>query len=168
MRCLASIALLALVASSSEFQISILSALKPHSHTQNFTCVHPCKVCLATLHLCLFTAWYSFGRKLFTRVENVHFKEWLKESIFLSNFKPKRQPHFHGTCSMQVNSVHSAEQLSCRTLSWQFRLLALGPQRMAKHLLAPVISRFFQAGGSINTKQVRHLPSRMGSHHRRT
>eukprot|EP00439_Symbiodinium_sp_Y106_P022812 s723_g2.t2 len=27
-------------------------------------------VCLATLHLCLFTAWYSFGRKLFTRTEN--------------------------------------------------------------------------------------------------
>ncbi|CAE6971920.1 unnamed protein product [Symbiodinium natans] len=32
-------------------------------------------VCLAACHLFLFTAWYSFGRKLFTRVDNVHFKD---------------------------------------------------------------------------------------------
>ncbi|CAE7528942.1 unnamed protein product, partial [Symbiodinium necroappetens] len=46
-------------------------------------------VCLATLHLCLFTAWYSFGRKLFTRRENVHFKD-IELAIEIARASPIR------------------------------------------------------------------------------
>ncbi|CAE7819027.1 unnamed protein product [Symbiodinium sp. CCMP2592] len=46
-------------------------------------------VCLATLHLCLFTAWYSFGRKLFTRTENVHFKD-IELAIEIARASPTR------------------------------------------------------------------------------
>lgn len=38
-------------------------------------------LCLTSLHLCLFTAWYSGFRVLFTRLENVH----LQDIKFLRN-----------------------------------------------------------------------------------
>ncbi|OLQ07093.1 hypothetical protein AK812_SmicGene9562 [Symbiodinium microadriaticum] len=59
-------------------------------------------VCLATLHLCLFTAWYSFGRKLFTRRENVHFKD-IELAIEIARGRLLRPPRV--TCPAALASL---------------------------------------------------------------